>query len=334
MRKQNDVVENGDYLGRYFTQFPNLIDDSDLTPHEFRLLIHYYRVGRGGCWEGVRTTAKKCKMSVGKVSDVRQSLVQKGFIHLKKKDDGSVHIHVVNKAAENISKYDGEGGRSPHEHDHVQGANEVFMDIAAESSGDEPKNTPIKNTPLRTSLSPTAHVRADDEDVFEKQNNTDTRAAGRETEMDLQSRMAKFRAEVMAVGATVYTQLMLDNFINYYSQPDGAKKPKMAWEKKRQKVGWKHESQLKAWATRNIDGIQCYLTEGQKTIAEKRQAFAKSLEPYMQQYGREFLLEFYRYWSVPENVPDPQYLRWEKEPYWELATRLADRFSKWNKPKY
>ena len=194
--------------------------------------------------------------------------------------------------------------------------------------------TEVLTIDQNTPLPPLGDGRVRDEDVFEKEINTNTMAGPRPEEADLQDRMVEFRRHVHSVGGTIYTQKMLDNFIAYYSQPDGAKKPKMNWEKKRQKRGWDTASQLKAWATRNIDGIQCYLTSEQKTIAEKRQAFAKSLEPYMQQYGREFLLDFYRYWSVPENVMNPQFLRWEKEEFWELATRLADRFSKWNKPKY
>lgn len=38
-----------------FTEQLRLIDDADLTPYQFRLLLHYWRVGR--CWESVRTTA-------------------------------------------------------------------------------------------------------------------------------------------------------------------------------------------------------------------------------------------------------------------------------------
>lgn len=98
----NAKIENGNYLNRYFTQFPNIIDDSKLSPFEFRLLIHYYRVGE--CWEGVRTTAEKCSMSTGKVAETRKSLEAKGFITIDEKGDG-VTIRVVDKAEENVQKY-------------------------------------------------------------------------------------------------------------------------------------------------------------------------------------------------------------------------------------
>lgn len=61
-----------------FTEQLRLIDDADLTPYQFRLLLHYWRVGR--CWESVRTTASKCGMSAGQVSQVRRWLLEQGWI--------------------------------------------------------------------------------------------------------------------------------------------------------------------------------------------------------------------------------------------------------------
>lgn len=78
------IVDQGEGGRKYFTIVPNILDDcEELTPFEFRLLFHYYRVGVDKqCFEGVRTTAKKTKMSVGKVSECRRSLSDKGFVKL------------------------------------------------------------------------------------------------------------------------------------------------------------------------------------------------------------------------------------------------------------
>lgn len=118
-------VHNPKYLEKYFTQFPNIIDDSELSPFEFRLLIHYYRVGE--CWEGVRKTAQICKMSTGKVATSRKTLEEKGFIKIEEKGDGII-IFLEDLSRKNLERYSAEGvhhmdssvhhmneGCSPHE---------------------------------------------------------------------------------------------------------------------------------------------------------------------------------------------------------------------------
>ena len=79
-------------LRKYRTELPNLLDDMDLDPYAFRLLVHYYRVGN--CWESTRTTAQRCQMSVGKVSETRRMLAQRGLIHLADEGSGTLKIHV------------------------------------------------------------------------------------------------------------------------------------------------------------------------------------------------------------------------------------------------
>lgn len=102
MSKQKITQENDGK--KYFTMFPNIIDDSSLDPYEFRLLVHYYRVGN--CWEGTRTTAEKCKMSVGAVSKKRLSLSQKGWITLKKGTQAdTIKITVTDKWDENMRHF-------------------------------------------------------------------------------------------------------------------------------------------------------------------------------------------------------------------------------------
>ncbi len=65
-------------LRHYRTELPNLYDEFDLTPYEFRLLAHYVR--RGNCYETTRKTGYWCGMSPAKVVYTRRKLVEKGLI--------------------------------------------------------------------------------------------------------------------------------------------------------------------------------------------------------------------------------------------------------------
>ena len=100
-----EIQDDGD-LRKYRIELPNLYDDSELDPYEFRLLAHYKRVGT--CTESSRTTAAICKMSTMAVSKKRKSLHKKGFIVLKKvhvERGFSYKITVVDKWMENFVKY-------------------------------------------------------------------------------------------------------------------------------------------------------------------------------------------------------------------------------------
>lgn len=102
------VYERGDFR-RYFTQIPNLADD-ELDPYEMRLYVHYKRVaGDGGeCYEGIDTTAEKCKMGVSTVRRTRKALCDKGWIELEskgKKGRELVHVTLVDKWDDNHRQY-------------------------------------------------------------------------------------------------------------------------------------------------------------------------------------------------------------------------------------
>jgi hypothetical protein len=106
--EQQEIIDPSD-LRKYRIELPNLYDDADLDPYEFRLLAHYKRVGT--CTEGTKTTAKKTHMSLGQVSEKRQNLHNKGFIIMQTVylDDEnktySYRITVVDKWRENFEKY-------------------------------------------------------------------------------------------------------------------------------------------------------------------------------------------------------------------------------------
>jgi len=132
MNDDQQIIDKSN-LRKWRTEIPNLYDDADLDTYEFRLLVHYVRVGT--CWQGTRTTAKICHMSVGQVSKKRQSLDRKGYITVTENEHGTYTIEVVDKWAENFSTYS--AGRSPHEHGSVHHVN-------AKCSPHETKKEPIK----------------------------------------------------------------------------------------------------------------------------------------------------------------------------------------------
>ena len=151
--------------------------------------------------------------------------------------------------------------------------------------------------------------------------------------MTIEEREQKFRKEVQAIGGTIYTQEMLRRFSEHWTEPDRAPgvRQKMKFEKEKT---WHTGRRLATWARNNYDGIQCYLTESQKTIAEKRHSFAVSLEPYLAQYGRDLLNAFYAHYAMPENKPKPEKLRWEDFEFWSLETKLKQWAERNEKPRF
>ena len=95
-----------------FVMIPKLIDDSDLDTYEYRLLIHYYRVGN--CWKNTSTTAHDCKMSRPQVIAKRKSLEEKGWIKITRGGtQDTLLIEVVDKWDENHKKYMGDKKKEP-----------------------------------------------------------------------------------------------------------------------------------------------------------------------------------------------------------------------------
>lgn len=116
----------------WHTRIPNILDTMNLDPYEFRLLVHYYRVGN--CWESTKTTATNCNMSAGQVSQKRQSLAVKGLIVIDSDKKDSLTITVVDIWAKNYSAFMSRKERS---HDEQ------------ERSPHETKNNPVKNNPVK-----------------------------------------------------------------------------------------------------------------------------------------------------------------------------------------
>jgi len=84
--RESIIREEGD-LRKYRIELPNLIDDMELSPYEVRLYVHIKRRAGAGecgtCLEGTRRMAAVCKMSVGQVSQAKESLKKAGLIKIK-----------------------------------------------------------------------------------------------------------------------------------------------------------------------------------------------------------------------------------------------------------
>lgn len=58
-----------------------------------------------------------------------------------------------------------------------------------------------------------------------------------------------------------------------------------------------------------------------KSIEEMQQEFAETLKPFVEKYGRDFIKEFYLYWSEP--TQDNKQLKYQLEKTWGLSRRLT-----------
>jgi len=91
-------------------ELPVLVDDAGLSPYAFRLYAHIKRVAGddGVCWQGTRTIAEVCRMSLGQVSKAKAELAAAGLVTLAKKSTrgGMVdEIRVVDVWEANRAKY-------------------------------------------------------------------------------------------------------------------------------------------------------------------------------------------------------------------------------------
>ena len=59
-----------------------------------------------------------------------------------------------------------------------------------------------------------------------------------------------------------------------------------------------------------------------KSVENRKKEFKKQLGPYVEEYGGDILNKFYRKWGEVDKATNK--LRWEKEPSWELKTRLKN----------
>ena len=145
------IVDQGD-ARKYWIQIPNLIDDLDLDPYEFRLYVHLKRVAgdNGKCWQSTATLAECCKMSTGKVSEVKASLAKKKLIIITetKRDAGGKPHHtitIVDIWPANMAHYSQKNQQSKPASSPREVASSPH-EVA--SSPHEIKNIPSKNIPI------------------------------------------------------------------------------------------------------------------------------------------------------------------------------------------
>ncbi len=97
---------------KYFHMMLNMADD-DLDPYQYRVLGHYLRkVGHGGtAQEGIKQTAKICRMSINKLRTTRTDLMKLGYLEVKEPTEAeqaqgiAARIVVVDRWVENINRY-------------------------------------------------------------------------------------------------------------------------------------------------------------------------------------------------------------------------------------
>ena len=65
----------------------------------------------------------------------------------------------------------------------------------------------------------------------------------------------------------------------------------------------------------------CPEDKEQVTIEERKLKFAETLKPFVEKYGREFLNDFYLYWTEP--TQDNKQLNFELQKTWSLDRRLS-----------
>jgi len=153
--EQQVIIDKSD-LRKYRTELPNLYDDAGLDPYQFRLLAHYVRVGN--CYESVRTTARKCGMSPAQVCAKRKELAEDGFIVVTDNDYGTFNIEIVNKWAENFTKYSQSG---VHHRNRRSSPEQKCLPHEQGCSPPEPKKEPIKKEPIKKKNRNPAEVAVD-----------------------------------------------------------------------------------------------------------------------------------------------------------------------------
>ena len=145
----NYIMDDGDPR-KYFHQLPNLVDDLGLDPYEYRLYGHMMRIiGReGACWKGSPAIAEQCGMSLGKVSQVKRQLAERGLIRVERRntDNGEADwITVVDIWVYNMQVYSAPADQRP------EAIEAIRRNLAAAAS---PYPVHRANTPLSPHESP------------------------------------------------------------------------------------------------------------------------------------------------------------------------------------
>ncbi len=141
--------------------------------------------------------------------------------------------------------------------------------------------------------------------------------------MNIEEREDKFRKEVQEIGGLLYKKSTLDEFTDFWCEPDRGAKPKLKMEKQKT---WKTSLRLKTWARNCTErGKNPYLSDSEKTVEQKKRDFIVQLRPYLDKYGKSTLNSFYSWWGETDGNKN---LRFEGESHWELSSRLERWFQR------
>jgi hypothetical protein len=83
----------------------------------------------------------------------------------------------------------------------------------------------------------------------------------------------------------------------------------------------KHSTKHCSITYQSTVSIDKQVTIKQGTIEERKQEFALSLQPYVEKYGREFIKDFYYYWT--EETQDKKKLNFELKRTFNIERRLG-----------
>ena len=145
------VFDEGD-LRKYRHEIPNIVDDLGLSPHAYRLYGHMKRVcgasPSGRCYQGTRTLAKHCKMSVGKISEAKKELMAFKLIAVETfpaSENKADQIRILDVWRANFERY---APRSEYEHPR-SGGEHPRSGGERPRSGGEQKKEPFKKEPFK-----------------------------------------------------------------------------------------------------------------------------------------------------------------------------------------
>ena len=174
----DNVVQDRSNDHAYFSMMPNMLDDM-LDPYQYRLYAHIKRVcgERGMCWQSTETMAEQCRMSTGKVSEVKQELCKMGLITIteKKRHSGGSpyhHINIVDIWQRNMAHSSqprspgelpgsqGETKKTPLEEDPKEGGATAQLAPVEESWPTEPAETEPETPPPNPADVAKARMRA------------------------------------------------------------------------------------------------------------------------------------------------------------------------------
>lgn len=304
----------------------------ELDPPEYQLLSYLAsKINKDHvCWYSNTTICGALKWSMKRLQAAKKRLVDKGYLEVRKKFNGRAqtcnYYKILTPLVKNYTPTP-KGGRGDTSKVSTAPAPKVGNEVLIHEVLTNESNTPYNP--------PSGDGDIESEGVFAKAKNNNTGSGGQAAGLDqsdsheLDERIFNFANDVREAGGSIYTTLMLEKFIKYWSEPEvlTGKRPT---RKRRRRLRFEAkkffaiETRLEDWAANNAGSMQCYLSdEAVKSITEKKNAFKKQLEPFLPRYGPDMLNAFFQHWSQPENIPDPRRLAWECTDYWDLANRLA-----------